>query len=118
MGLLGLPIFSAGGGIGYILSPTFGFILGFIAAAWVTGKLTEKRGALRLMAACLLGTAVMYVIAIAYMTVILNSYLGKNLEFGYILQVGMLIYLPGDLLKCLLCALLGSRLAPVLRYNT
>jgi biotin transport system substrate-specific component len=118
MGLLGLPIFSAGGGIGYILSATFGFILGFIAAAWVTGKLTEKRGALRLMAACLLGTAVMYVIAIAYMTVILNSYLGKNLEFGYILQVGMLIYLPGDLLKCLLCALLGSRLAPVLRYNT
>ena len=30
IGLIGLPVFSGGGGPGYVLAPTFGFILGFI----------------------------------------------------------------------------------------
>ena len=32
LGLLGLPIFTGGGGIGYVLTPTFGYLIGFIAA--------------------------------------------------------------------------------------
>ena len=35
LGLLGLPIFTAGGGFSYVLHPTFGFLLGLIPAAWV-----------------------------------------------------------------------------------
>lgn len=29
MGLIGIPVFSAGGGFAYVLQPTFGYILGF-----------------------------------------------------------------------------------------
>ena len=32
LGLIGLPIFSGGGGIGYVLMPNFGFIIGFLIA--------------------------------------------------------------------------------------
>ena len=39
LGLAGLPIFSAGGGAGYIFYPSFGFLLGLIPAAYVTGRL-------------------------------------------------------------------------------
>ena len=31
LGLAGLPIFAGGGGISYVLQPTFGYLIGFIA---------------------------------------------------------------------------------------
>ena len=34
-GLLGIPWFANGGGFGYVVSPTFGFLLAFVVAAWV-----------------------------------------------------------------------------------
>ncbi|MCB5624660.1 biotin transporter BioY, partial [Bifidobacterium animalis] len=35
IGLLGLPIFAAGGGLAYIVRPSFGYLIGFIAGAYV-----------------------------------------------------------------------------------
>ena len=42
LGLLGLPIFTEGGGFWYLLKPSFGYILGFIVGAYVTGKMAAK----------------------------------------------------------------------------
>lgn len=42
MGLSGLPWFSRGGGWQYILSPTFGYLIGFVLAAFFVGYLTER----------------------------------------------------------------------------
>ena len=36
MGLCGLPVFASGGGFSYVVNPTFGYLLGFAAAAFVT----------------------------------------------------------------------------------
>src|SRR5210317_1032205 len=33
LGLMGLPIFAAGGGLGYIMSPTFGFLYGMVLSS-------------------------------------------------------------------------------------
>ncbi|MGN1317520.1 MAG: biotin transporter BioY, partial [Lachnospirales bacterium] len=41
-GLIGFPIFAAGGGISYILRPSFGYLLGFIAAAFISGLVCKK----------------------------------------------------------------------------
>jgi len=44
-GALGLPIFAGGrGGPAVLLGPTGGYIVGFVAAAYVTGRLTEAWG--------------------------------------------------------------------------
>lgn len=43
VGLAGIPVFAAGGGPAYLIRPTFGFLIGFVAAAWITGKLCWKR---------------------------------------------------------------------------
>lgn len=43
MGLAGLPVFATGGGLGYVLEPSFGYLVGFAAAAWVTGRIAEKK---------------------------------------------------------------------------
>ena len=37
LGLIGLPIFSEGGGIGYVFKPSFGYIIGFCVGTFVTG---------------------------------------------------------------------------------
>ena len=37
IGLLGIPVFAAGGGISYVLRPSFGFLLGFIVTAFCSG---------------------------------------------------------------------------------
>ena len=39
LGLVGLPIFTQGGGIGYLVQPTCGFLIGLIPAAWVIGRI-------------------------------------------------------------------------------
>ncbi len=42
MGLIGIPIFTEGGGLYYIFKPTFGYLIGFIVASFVIGELSSK----------------------------------------------------------------------------
>ena len=42
IGLLGIPVFTEGGGLSYILKPTFGYLLGFILCAFISGKIAEN----------------------------------------------------------------------------
>ena len=115
LGLIGLPIFTKGGGFSYIFEPTFGYLLGLIPAAFVIGVLSKRplrfwQTALAMLA----GLAVLYAIGIPYLALISNVYLGKGLPLKGILMSGMIIYLPGDLLKIavgsLLCCALDKRL--------
>ncbi len=100
LGLVGVPIFALGGGFSYIFQPTFGFLLGLIPAAWVIGALAKRPLTFRRSAlAMLAGLAVLYAIGVPYMALIANAYLGKGLTFWQVLKNGMLIYLPGDMLK-------------------
>ncbi len=46
LGLIGIPIFTGGGGIGYVLKPTFGYIIGFCVGAYAIGKISYKNGKL------------------------------------------------------------------------
>ena len=64
--------------------------------------------------AMLAGLAVLYAIGVPYMALIANAYLGKGLTFWQVIKNGMLIYLPGDLLKIalgsFLCVAISKRL--------
>ena len=107
LGLIGLPVFTAGGGLGYVLHPSFGFLLGLIPAAWVIGRLARStRSFWRIALAALAGLAVLYAVGLPYMAMILNGYMGKGMDLSAILWAGMLPFLPGDALKILVTALL------------
>jgi len=116
LGLLGLPIFTAGGGFGYFLYPTCGFLLGLIPSAWVIGRLTEKKADFaHITVACLAGLGVLYLIGIPYMALILNGYMGKGMSLWGILMAGMIPFLPGDAVKILAAAVLCPQLTKRLR---
>lgn len=100
LGLAGLPVFTRGGGPGYLVQPSMGFLLGLIALAWVAGMLTRTdRRPLRVVLACVAGDLAMYAIAIPYMYLVLNAYMGLGQSVWKVVWGGMMIFLPGDAVK-------------------
>lgn len=111
LGLIGLPVFTMGGGLGCVLQPTFGFLLGLAPAAWLIGLLTRNdASAHRVVLACIAGLALLYAVGLPYMGLLLNAYLGQKWTLGQVIARGMLLFLPGDSLKIIVCALLAPRL--------
>ena len=115
LGLMGLPIFTTGGGLGYVLQPTFGFLLGLIPSAAVIGALTCRSASSgRIVLACIAGLAVLYAVGIPYMALILNGYMGKGMTPAALLWAYMVPFLPGDAVKiavtAVLCPILRKRL--------
>ena len=112
-GLAGLPIFAGGsGGIAYVLHPTFGYLVGFIAGSWAAGFAAERLGP-GMKAWILAGgvnLAVLYALGMTYFYFIANVYLGKPMGLRALVYSCCLIFLPGDLLKCFLGALAAERL--------
>lgn len=116
LGLLGLPIFTGGGGLGYFLYPTCGFLIGLIPMAFVVGKLTEGgRSLRRVVLASLVGLVVLYLIGLPYMALILNVYMGKTMDLWGVLMAGMIPFLPGDMVKIAFVAILCPKLLPHVR---
>lgn len=44
IGLFQLPVFHGGGGLRYLLDPGFGYLAGFVPAAWLCGRLSRQSG--------------------------------------------------------------------------
>ena len=113
IGLAGLPIFTSGGGIGYVLNPTFGYLLGFIAAAYFVGLIMEKsskKDFRTALLACLAGTFIIYIIGVPYLAIVMKMVLGKSNVVEYAIWSGFLVTLPGDIIKAGLAALVSQKL--------
>ena len=113
LGLVGLPVFAAEpfGGPAYVLKPTFGFLLGQVAAAFVAGKIMEsgtQRGQLNYFLASVLGMGVIYLVGLPYLYVILNYLLGQAVPVLGVIKTGFLPFALWDLLKALVVALLAA----------
>ncbi|MBQ3141111.1 MAG: biotin transporter BioY [Clostridia bacterium] len=116
LGLAGLPVFAQGGGPGYLLQPTFGYLLGFVVCAWLVGRLTAKQKAppfARMLCAGLAGLGAMYVIGVGYLLLISGVYLKQPVGLWQAAVYGFAVFLPGDLLSCAAAALLAGRIGAV-----
>ncbi len=117
LGLVGLPIFTQGGGPMYVLQPSFGYIIGFAIAAFVTGKLaysTPVPGLARRILASLAGLAIVYFCGVMYYWMISALYLGKSVSARSVIIYCFLVFVPGDAASCVLASVVSKRLAPVL----
>ena len=116
LGLIGVPIFANfTGGLQSIMKPSFGFIIGFVFAAYIVGKITEKnKDKKNLWIASFIGTIVIYVFGLPYMHYMLNFVMLKGLSFATILKIGCIIFLPGDILKAIVSSLVATKTLPIL----
>ncbi|MDL2263473.1 biotin transporter BioY [Synergistaceae bacterium OttesenSCG-928-I11] len=124
MGLLGLPVFTGGGGLHNLMLPSFGFIVGFIGTAWTAGRICElasgwvarqsRRGVAALavrIVACLAGGAIYNVVGVLWLYMNVNYILGKAATFHQVLVMGLFPFLLPDLLKLAAVALVVSLIA-------
>ena len=121
---------AAGGGFAYVVKPTFGFLLGFIMAAFVSGLLVQKlsrragenpssksyhRDLPRYFIAALGGLVVTYGFGIFYMYVANNFFLGAKVPLWAVFVSCFPIDIPCDLGLCVIAALLGPRLCALVK---
>ncbi len=101
-GAAGLPVFAgARAGIPVLLGPTGGYIFGFIAAAWLLGKLAEGgwgKSLLSTLGAFALGSGLIYLFGV--------SWLASIIGLREAIAAGLTPFILGDAFKALLAAVL------------
>ena len=115
-GLIGIPVFTRGGGIGYVLQPTFGYLLGFIVGAYLIGYFTERMERptfWKLLYANLSGLGLIYAIGMVYYYLIANYVIGTPIGIPGLILYCFLMTLPGDILSAAATVLVALRLLPI-----
>jgi biotin transporter BioY len=100
-GLAGIPWFSRGGGIAYLMSPTFGYIIGFVLASFFIGFLCERgfdRKIESAILAMLVGNILIYFPGLLW--------LARFVGFEKVLSIGFYPFIVGDLIKLFLASLI------------
>jgi len=116
VGLVGLPVFTQGGGITYVLQPTFGFLIGFALAALVIGFMIERVETptkKHFIGANIVGLFIIYAVAVPYLYVSLNFWLHMKTSWSHIFVVGFLNSIVADFCLAIASAFLAERLYKV-----
>jgi biotin transport system substrate-specific component len=119
LGFIGLPIFTEGGGLGYIFKPTFGYIIGFWIASYVTGKIANEKSNptyKRILTANFIGLAIVYSLGMIYYYIICNFVINTPIGVWPLFLYCFILAVPGDILLCILSALLYKRLIPTIKF--
>lgn len=109
-GLAGLPVFAGfTGTIAAVAKPSFGFIIGFVVAAFVAGWFAERawdRKPLLAFVGFVAASAIPFAFGIPYMALILNLVGGGDYTFAQLLDFGLWPFIVGGLVKAALAAAL------------
>ena len=113
LGVSGLPVFAGGGsGLGTLFGPTGGFILGFLLAVVVVSYLKGKRVDVfrYILVTVFLGVPIIHLLGAIYMGYILDIACIKAL------QLGVVPFLAGDLVKAILASIIAARINNYLKF--
>jgi biotin transport system substrate-specific component len=96
-GMIGLPVFASGAhGTEIVFGATGGYLLGFLVAAWVVGRLSEARmdrTPVRALPLFLIGSAIVYAIGVPWLSIAADMPLGTAVSEGFV------PFIPGDIVK-------------------
>lgn len=118
IGLLGLPVYAHGGGLWYALKPTYGFIIGFVSAAFLAGLIKhalKKRTLVRFLIAGEIGMLSYYVWGLFYFFLMSNFLLKDAAPIGFkeLMTVWFLSTVWIDAIIAGLASVIAYRIAPI-----
>lgn len=121
IGLVGIPVFAGfKGGIQTAMSPTFGYLLGFIVCSYVVGKIIEsfkEVNILKLALATISGLLVVYIIGVPYLYLILNKVVNSPITFSQAVKTGFSVFIIQDLIKCAIVSVTSLAIIPALKRS-
>ncbi len=118
IGLAGIPVFTQGGGLGYIFQPSFGYIIGFAVGTWLAGLIAERGDTIKsYILAGFADFAAVFAFGLVYFYLIMNFYLHKPIGIWKTLMVGFFTFAPGDILIVIVCAFIAKRLYPFIKKS-
>lgn len=105
LGVAGLPVFAGGtSGVGRLLGPSGGYLFGFVLSAALVGLITERlKARTYLFLSTLAGLCLIYLLGSVWLSLVGRMPMDKALILG------VLPFLPGDLVKAFGAALLMAR---------
>ena len=106
MGAVGLPVFSAGTSLSF--GPTFGYLVGFVAAASVVGWLSERgwhKSVTGVIGSFTIANAIIYLFGLPWLAFVLGN-LGVANDIAAVATAGLVPFIVGDVLKMILAAAL------------
>jgi biotin transport system substrate-specific component len=111
-GACGLPVFAGGlGGISRFIGPTGGYLIGYLPAVFLIGKISRKTKSQVVadVLAMICGTLVLYACGVSWLKMVTVMSPAKALALG------MVPFLIGDALKIAAAAVIAKALRPVVR---
>ena len=119
LGLVGVPVFTKGGGYWYVMELTFGYILGFVAAAATAGAIAHRNNMpsfRRMIFASLAAMFADYLFGTIYFCCIWRFYMHASGVWAALWTYNIL-YIFKDIVLCVLAALLAKKLLPIVNKN-
>src|SRR5699024_6010501 len=111
VGLVGVPVFAGSGGIGSLVSPSFGFVIGYIPAAFIAGfGAGDDKGFGKTAAFGMLSLFVIYVSGFLYFVFIMNQVIGTPVGLREALMLTVVPFVIKDTIITVLTAMFGKTL--------
>lgn len=98
-----------------VITPSFGFVLGFIPAGFLASLYFSKSGkkSRDIIITILIASLLPYLPGLGYMAYVLNMLQGKAMSVYQIFKAGMFIFIPGDILKGIISFAVIKRLVKI-----
>ena len=105
LGLIGLPVFAQGGGLYYLLNPTFGYLIGFFIASVIKAIFFKNANSTfkSRVILCLITVFIAHLVGNLYSFLVLKYHLGTQITFLQNFLVNGLIFIPIDFIWAFLC---------------
>ncbi len=118
IGLVGVPVFTEGGGPSYIFKPTFGYLIGFVLGAFVNGWLIQKFHLAKIYSIFFANIAtllIVYFFGCIWLYGAMKWGVEKPLSLNETLLFGFILPVPGDLLLAAISAIIIHKVRPRIR---
>jgi|TARA_B100001939_G_scaffold323708_1_gene315133 biotin transport system substrate-specific component len=112
-GSFGLPVFAKGGGIGYLLGPTGGYLIGFIFTAFFAGHVNDKKDPIVIFIYLLFSVSIIYIFGLLG----LWNFMGFDKSFTEVFSIGAKPFLLIEIYKILILTVLSKQILKFRKFT-